>query len=79
MLGVHHPDALQHAYVMHCRGGLGGAGTAACLFLLDSRAASDAVKALAEIRQVRPGAVETVEQEAFYGIGTLLSKAISGE
>ncbi|UJJ52862.1 MULTISPECIES: cyclin-dependent kinase inhibitor 3 family protein [Rhodanobacter] len=51
--------------VMHCKGGLGRAGTVACLFLLDSGTASDAAQAMTEVRQVRPGAVETVEQEAF--------------
>ena len=55
--------------VMHCKGGLGRAGTVACLFLLDSGTASGAVEAITMVRQVRPGAVETVEQEAFLRSG----------
>lgn len=51
--------------VMHCKGGLGRAGTVACLFLLDSGTASDATAAITAVRQARPGAVETMEQEAF--------------
>lgn len=51
--------------VMHCKGGLGRAGTVACLFLLDSGTSSSASEAIAEVRLVRPGAVETPEQEAF--------------
>lgn len=51
--------------VVHCKGGLGRAGTVACLLLLDSGVVSDADEAMARVRVVRPGAVETLEQEAF--------------
>ena len=51
--------------VVHCKGGLGRAGTVACVLLLDSGAVIDAEEAMARIRTVRPGAVETCEQEAF--------------
>lgn len=52
--------------IKHCKGGLGRAGTVACLFLLDSGTASDATEAITTVRQTRPGAVETVEQEALF-------------
>lgn len=46
--------------VVHCRGGLGRAGTIAALILIErGRSASDAIQ---EVRSVRPGAIETVEQ-----------------
>jgi len=51
--------------VVHCKGGLGRAGTVACLLLLDSRTATDADDAMARVRAVRPGAIETQAQEAF--------------
>lgn len=47
--------------VVHCRGGLGRAGTIAALVLIErGRTASDAI---GEVRSVRSGAVETVAQE----------------
>ena len=47
--------------LVHCRGGLGRAGTLAALILIErGRTASDAIQ---EVRSVRRGAVETVEQE----------------
>ncbi len=47
--------------LVHCRGGLGRAGTLAALILIErGRSASDAIQ---EVRSVRRGAVETVEQE----------------
>lgn len=47
--------------LLHCRGGLGRAGTIAALILTErGRAASDAVEA---VRAARPGAVETDAQE----------------
>jgi protein-tyrosine phosphatase len=51
--------------VVHCKGGLGRAGTVACLLLMDSGAALDADDAMAKVRSVRPGAIETNVQEAF--------------
>ncbi len=49
--------------VVHCRGGLGRAGlTAACLLV---QAGLEPGAAIALVRQTRPGAVETAEQEAF--------------
>lgn len=49
--------------VIHCRGGLGRSGIVAALLLIetgmDSREAVDAV------REARPGAIETIQQEAF--------------
>lgn len=51
--------------VVHCKGGLGRAGTVACLLLMDSGTVGDADHAMAAVRAVRPGAIETPEQEAF--------------
>lgn len=49
--------------VLHCRGGLGRTGLVAGLLLLDQGwSANDAIR---KIRQVRPGAIETDEQEAY--------------
>jgi len=51
--------------VVHCKGGLGRAGTVAAMLLLQTGSASSAEQAIARVRQVRPGAVETMEQEDF--------------
>lgn len=51
--------------VVHCKGGLGRAGTVAALILLDTRTAQGADSAIAMLRSVRPGAVETRDQEDF--------------
>jgi Predicted protein-tyrosine phosphatase len=51
--------------VVHCKGGLGRAGTVAAMLLLDSGAAASPAEAIARVRHVRPGAVETREQEQF--------------
>ena len=51
--------------VVHCKGGLGRAGTVACLLLLDSGAAPNAENAMRQVRAVRRGAIETSAQEAF--------------
>lgn len=51
--------------VVHCKGGLGRAGTVACLLLLDSGAAADANQAMEKVRAVRRGAIETAAQEDF--------------
>ncbi|AGG88784.1 cyclin-dependent kinase inhibitor 3 family protein [Rhodanobacter denitrificans] len=51
--------------VVHCKGGLGRAGTVACLLLLESGAATNADDAMRQVRAVRRGAIETDAQEAF--------------
>jgi ADP-ribosyl-[dinitrogen reductase] hydrolase len=51
--------------VVHCKDGLGRAGTIACLILLDSGVVTDADEAMARVRTVRPGAIETLAQEKF--------------
>jgi ADP-ribosyl-[dinitrogen reductase] hydrolase len=51
--------------VVHCKGGLGRAGTVACLLLLESGAALNADDAMGQVRAVRRGAIETLSQEAF--------------
>ncbi len=49
--------------LVHCKGGLGRAGTIACRLLVD--AGWTAEGALAAVRDVRPGAVETAAQERY--------------
>ena len=49
--------------VVHCKGGLGRAGTIASLLLIDAGMAPQS--ALAAVRSVRPGAVETLGQEQY--------------
>jgi ADP-ribosyl-[dinitrogen reductase] hydrolase len=49
--------------VVHCRGGLGRAGTMAALLLVERGWAG--ADAISEVRTVRPGAVETRAQEAW--------------
>lgn len=51
--------------VVHCKGGLGRAGTVACMLLLDSGAMISGSEVMREVRRVRPGALETQEQEHF--------------
>lgn len=51
--------------VVHCKGGLGRAGTVACLLMHDLRLAKSVDQAVAMVRAVRPGAIETPEQETF--------------
>lgn len=51
--------------VVHCKGGLGRAGTVASMLLLDAGAAQDGDEAIRMVRQVRPGAIETLVQEVF--------------
>lgn len=50
--------------IVHCRGGLGRAGTLATTLLVDSGEYSPE-EALLKVRSVRRGAVETLEQELF--------------
>jgi protein-tyrosine phosphatase len=49
--------------VVHCRGGLGRTGVVAALLLIDQ--GLDNVNAIKAVREVRPGAIETYEQEQF--------------
>lgn len=51
--------------VIHCKGGLGRAGTVAAMLLLDSGQATSAKEAMQLVRSVRPGAIETPAQEEF--------------
>lgn len=51
--------------VIHCKGGLGRAGTVAAMLLMDSEATRVPEVAMRLVRAVRPGAIETTEQEAF--------------
>ncbi|WP_266180216.1 protein-tyrosine phosphatase family protein [Dyella humicola] len=51
--------------VVHCKGGLGRAGTVACLLLHATGAARGADEAMAMVRAVRRGAIETKAQESF--------------
>jgi ADP-ribosyl-[dinitrogen reductase] hydrolase len=55
--------------LVHCRGGLGRAGTIAARLLVEL--GMEPIKAIASVRAVRPGAIETTEQEKFIlGIST---------
>lgn len=47
---------------VHCKGGLGRAGTIAARLLVDLGVAPK--KAIADVRAARPGAIQTREQEA---------------
>ena len=49
--------------LVHCRGGLGRAGTIAARLLVELGMAP--TTAIANVRAVRPGAIETVDQEEF--------------
>lgn len=49
--------------LVHCRGGLGRAGTVAALLAIETGMAPAA--AIAAVRAIRPGAIETAVQEAF--------------
>jgi ADP-ribosyl-[dinitrogen reductase] hydrolase len=49
--------------LVHCRGGLGRAGTIAVRLLIDL--GMDPANAITSVRAVRPGAIETCEQERF--------------
>jgi ADP-ribosyl-[dinitrogen reductase] hydrolase len=47
--------------VVHCRGGLGRAGTIAALMLIER--GWSAPQAISDVRAIRPGAIETADQE----------------
>ena len=49
--------------VVHCRGGLGRAGMVAAMLLVTT--GEDPRRAIERVRAVRPGAIETPEQEAY--------------
>lgn len=49
--------------LVHCRGGLGRAGTIAARLLIEL--GTEPKEAIATVRAARPGAIETVEQETF--------------
>jgi ADP-ribosyl-[dinitrogen reductase] hydrolase len=49
--------------LVHCRGGLGRAGTVACMLLIEL--GESQAGALRRVRAARPGAVETLAQERF--------------
>jgi len=53
----------QQDIVVHCRGGLGRAGTVAARLLVEF--GTEPETAIAKVRAVRPGAIETDEQENF--------------
>jgi ADP-ribosyl-[dinitrogen reductase] hydrolase len=52
-----------HDVLVHCRGGLGRAGMIAARLLVEL--GMDPAEAIARVRAVRPGAIETREQERF--------------
>jgi ADP-ribosyl-[dinitrogen reductase] hydrolase len=54
-----------NSLVIHCKGGLGRAGTVAAMLILDSGKAVSADDAMRLVRSVRPGAIETEAQEVF--------------
>lgn len=58
--------------LVHCRGGLGRAGTIAARLLVELGVAP--TEAIAQVRGVRPGAIETGEQENHVLIQSALSK-----
>lgn len=49
--------------VVHCRGGLGRAGTVAAMMLMEFGATPD--EAISRVRDARPGAIETRDQERY--------------
>lgn len=51
--------------VVHCKGGLGRAGTVAAMLLLQAEKSMKAADAIRMIRSARPGAIETNAQEEF--------------
>ena len=49
--------------LVHCRGGLGRAGTIAARLLIEL--GMEPATAIRQVRAVRPGAIETLEQEKY--------------
>lgn len=64
-IGIRLREMLQRGekVLIHCRGGLGRSGLVAAMLLIDSGV--EAQEAVAMVRESRPGAIETVQQEAF--------------
>lgn len=61
--GIHRALAEGDNVVVHCRGGLGRSGlVAACVLVWDGYTHKTAI---AKVRAIRPGAVETEEQESY--------------
>jgi ADP-ribosyl-[dinitrogen reductase] hydrolase len=58
--------------VVHCRGGLGRAGTVAALMLIECGESPE--RAIGRVRAVRPGAIETAEQERWVRHGAPVRK-----
>lgn len=55
--------------VVHCKGGLGRTGlAAACVIVAASRSRISSTEAIKIVRQARPGAVETIQQENFVAL-----------
>lgn len=52
-----------HDVLVHCRGGLGRAGTIGARLLIEM--GMEPTTAISEVRAVRPGAIETKQQEAY--------------
>ena len=52
-----------HRVLVHCRGGLGRAGTVAARLLVELGV--PAVEAIRRVRAARPGAIETIEQQQY--------------
>lgn len=62
--------------LVHCRGGLGRAGIIAARLLIEL--GMEPTLAIENVRKIRPGAIETCDQERFVkGIGTR-PKGLSG-
>jgi atypical dual specificity phosphatase len=55
-------STLGHAVLIHCGAGLGRSGTMAACHLVSTEGLS-AAAAIAEVRRLRPGSIETDEQE----------------
>ncbi len=60
---LHEELSKGHSVFIHCRGGLGRAGTVASLLLIETGASP--VDAIVRVRAARPGAVETTTQEGW--------------
>lgn len=61
--------------VVHCKGGLGRAGSVACMLLLGTKTSLSSTDAIKRVRDVRPGAIETLEQENFLRTWTATTPA----
>ncbi|GAB3740012.1 cyclin-dependent kinase inhibitor 3 family protein [Silanimonas algicola] len=53
--------------LIHCKGGLGRAGTVATMLLAMEEPDASIESLMAKVRSVRPGAIENTAQEAFLG------------